>query len=141
MLDLNLGVMLIIAGIFLVTMVLLKIWLFDPLVKFMDEREAKLKAELEMIKQNADETKEIEEEIQEILKLARDDARKTVEEAKLKALEEAEKVKAVKQREIEEAKETLSLMLAKEKEEMLKELLKDKEEIKELLQNKIRNAA
>ncbi|WP_457560523.1 F0F1 ATP synthase subunit B family protein [Caminibacter sp.] len=141
MLDLNFSVMLIEAFIFLVTMVLLKIWLFDPLVKFMDEREAKLKTELEMIKQNADETKEIEEEIQEILKLAREDARKTVEEARLKATAEAEKLKEIKIREIEEAKESLRLMLQKEKEEMLKELLKDKEEIKKLLENKIRNAA
>ena len=42
MLDLNIGVMLIEAGIFLVTMILLKKWLFDPLVTFMDEREKKL---------------------------------------------------------------------------------------------------
>ena len=141
MLDLNIGVMLIEAGIFLITMVLLKMWLFNPLVKFMDEREAKLKTELEMISKNTEETKEIEEEIQTILKLARDDARKIVEEAKMKASEEAERIKALKAREIEEAKESLKLELQKEKEKILNELLKDKEDIKSLIENKIRKAA
>jgi len=122
-------------------MVLLKIWLFDPLVKFMDEREEKLKKELEMISKNTEETKELEEEIQTILNLARDDARKIVEEARSKATEEAERIKAIKVREIEEAKESLKLELQKEKEKILKELLKDKEEIKSLLENKLRKAA
>jgi F-type H+-transporting ATPase subunit b len=141
MLDLNIGVMLIMAGIFLITMVLLKIWLFDPLVTFMDEREKKLQTELEMISKNTEETREIEDEIKTILKLAREDARKIVEEARLKASEEAEKLKAIKVREIEDAKESLRLSLKKEKEDLIKILLKDKDEIKALIENKIRNAA
>ena len=141
MLDMNLGVMLLIAAIFLITMWFLKIWLFDPLVKFMDEREEKLKKELEMINQNAEETKEIEEEIKTILQLAREDEKRIIEEARAKALEEANKIKAIKQREIEEAKESLKLMLEQEKEKLLAELLKDKEEIKKLVENKIRNVA
>ena len=141
MLDINIGVMLLIAAIFLVTMWLLKIWLFDPLVKFMDEREEKLKKELEMINQNTEETKEIEEEIKTILQLAREDEKRILDEARAKAIEEAERIKAIKQREIEEAKESLRLMLEKEKEKILNELLKDKEEIKKLVQNKIRNVA
>ncbi len=141
MLDLNIGLMLIMAGIFLITMVLLKIWLFEPLVKFMDEREKRLKEELEMISKNTEETKEIEDEIKTILKLAREDARRIVEEARLKASEEAEKLKAIKVKEIEEAKESLRLMLEKEKADLIKELSKDKDEIRSLIENKIRNAA
>jgi len=141
MLDINIGVMLLIAAIFLVTMWLLKIWLFDPLVKFMDEREEKLKKELEMINQNTEETKEIEEEIKTILQLAREDEKRILDEARAKALEEAQRIKAIKQREIEEAKESLRIILEKEKEKILNELLKDKEEIKKLVENKIRNVA
>ena len=141
MLDINIGVMLLIAAIFLVTMWLLKIWLFDPLVKFMDEREEKLKKELEMINQNTEETKEIEEEIKTILQLAREDEKRILDEARTKALEEAQRIKAIKQREIEEAKESLRIILEKEKEKILNELLKDKEEIKKLVENKIRNVA
>jgi len=141
MLDINIGVMLLIAAIFLVTMWLLKIWLFDPLVKFMDEREEKLKKELEMINQNTEETKAIEEEIKTILQLAREDEKRILDEARAKAIEEAERIKAIKQREIEEAKESLRIILEKEKEKILNELLKDKEEIKKLVENKIRNVA
>jgi len=141
MLDINIGVMLLIAAIFLVTMWLLKIWLFDPLVKFMDEREEKLKKELEMINQNTEETKEIEEEIKTILQLAREDEKRILDEARAKAIEEAQRIKAIKQREIEEAKESLRIILEKEKEKILNELLKDKEEIKKLVENKIRNVA
>jgi len=141
MLDINIGVMLLIAAIFLVTMWFLKMWLFDPLVQFMDEREEKLKKELEMINQNTEETKEIEEEIKTILQLAREDEKRIIDEARAKAIEEAERIKAIKQKEIEDAKESLKLMLEKEKEKILNELLKDKEEIKKLVENKIRNAA
>jgi len=141
MLDLNIGVMLVVAGIFLVTMVLLKMWLFDPLVKFMDEREKQLKEELQMINANADESKKIEEEIKEILSLARDDAKRIINEAKEKALKESEKLKSAKIKEIEEAKESFRLMIEKEKEDMLKELLKEKDSFKSLIENKIRNAA
>ena len=141
MLDLNFGVMLIIAGIFFITLILLKVWLFDPLVAFMDEREKRLEEELKMISQNSEETKELEEEIKEILKLAREDASKIINEAKLKALEEAEKIKAIKVREIEDAKESLRLMLEKEKKDLLNQLLPQKDEIKSLIEKKIRNAA
>ncbi len=141
MLDLNIGVMLIIAGIFFITMYLLKIWLFDVLVPFMDERERKFQEELNLAQVYEEEAKKFEEEVKEILRLAREDASKIIQEIKLKALEEAEKLKAIKQREIEEAKESLKLILQKEKEKILKELLPQKEEIKQLVEKKLRDAA
>ncbi len=141
MLDLNFGVMLIIAGIFFVTMILLKIWLFDPLVKFMDEREETLKKELQMISENTEETQKIEEEIKTILKLARDDAKKILEEARIKAIEEAERIKMLKNKELEEAKESLFLILQQEKEKILNDLLSEKDNIKALIEKKIRNVA
>ena len=141
MLDLNIGVMLIMAGIFFVTLIFLKMWLFEPLVKFMDEREEKLKEQMSMISKNSDDTKEIEEEIKAVLKEARDEAKKIITEAKNKALAEAEELKAVKVNEIEEAKERLRAELEKEKEALLSELLKDRDDVKSLIENKIRNAA
>ena len=141
MLTLNFGVMLIIAGIFFVTMILLKMWLFDPLVKFMDEREETLKKELQMISENTEETQKIEEDIKTILKLARDDAKKILEEARIKAIEEAERIKALKRKELEEAKESLFLTLKEEKEKILNELLQEKESIKMLIEKRIRDVA
>jgi F-type H+-transporting ATPase subunit b len=141
MLDLNIGVMLIEAGIFLVTMVLLKMWLFEPLVKFMDEREAKLKESLAMINSNEEDTKKLEEEIEEILANARHEAKKIREEAKEKALKDAEELKAKALAKIEEAKKELEKEIQAEKEKILKTLTASKDELKVAVENKIRNAA
>ncbi|AZV46014.1 ATPase [Nautilia sp. PV-1] len=141
MLDLNIGVMLIEAGIFLVTLILLKIWLFEPLVKFMDEREEKLRKSLEMINANTEDTKELEEEIQKVLAKAKKEAKEIRDEARAKAQAEAAEMKAKRLAEIEAAKEELAKEIQAEKERILSELAGSKEEIKTLVENKIRNAA
>jgi len=141
MLDLNIGVMLIEAGIFLVTMILLKMWLFDPIVKFMDEREEKLKKSLEMINANSEDSKELEEEIQKVLANAKKEAKAIRDEARAKALAEAADMKAKRTAEIEAAKEELIKEIQAEKERIIAELSGSKEEIKKLVENKIRNAA
>ena len=141
MLDLNIGVMLIEAGIFLITMILLKKWLFDPLVSFMDEREAKLKKDLEMIEKNSEDTAEIEAEIEKILADARHKAREIIDEAKAKALQEAAEIKAKKEAEIEAAKAELEKEIQKEKEEIIKALTSEANTFKSMIENKIRNVA
>jgi len=141
MLDLNIGVMLIEAGIFLVTMILLKMWLFDPLVKFMDEREEKLKKSFEIINSNSEDSKELESEIQKVLAEAKKEAKAIRDEARAKAQAEANELKAKRLAEIEEAKEELRKEIENEKEKILSELGVSKEEIKTIVENKIRNAA
>jgi F-type H+-transporting ATPase subunit b len=141
MLDLNIGVMLIEAGIFLVTLVLLKKWLFDPLVAFMDEREKKLQKSLEMINANTEDTKELEEEIEKILAKAKKEAKTIRDEARAKAQKEANEMKAKRLAEIEAAKEELAKEIKAEKEKIIAKLSGSKEEIKHLVENKIRNAA
>ena len=141
MLDLNLGVMLIEAGIFLVTMILLKKWLFDPLVAFMDERERKLQKSLEMINVNTEDTKELEEEIEKVLAKAKKEAKAIRDEARAKAQKEANEMKAKRMAEIEAAKKELAKEIKAEKEKILAELSGSKEEVKKLVENKIRNAA
>ena len=141
MLDLNLGVMLIEAGIFLVTLILLKMWLFDPLVKFMDEREEKLKKSLEMINSNSENSKELEEKIEEVLAKAKHEAKLIRDEARAKAISEANEMKSKRLAEIEEAKKVLVKEIEAEKEKILSELSNVSNEIKEQVENKIRNAA
>ena len=141
MLDLNVGVMLIEAGIFLITMILLKKWLFDPLVTFMDEREAKLKRDLEMIEKNSEDTAKIEAEIEKILSEARHEARVIIDAAKEKALKEANEIKTKKIAEIEAAKEELAKEIQKEKEAIIEALSKEANTFKDMIENKIRNAA
>ena len=141
MLDLNIGVMLIEAGIFLVTLVLLKKWLFDPLVAFMDEREKKLQKSLEMINANTEDTKELEEEIEKILAKAKKEAKTIRDEARAKAIAEANEIKGKIVAEIEKAKEELVEEIKAEKEKIIAKMNENKDEIKSLVENKIRNAA
>ncbi len=141
MLDLNIGVMLIEAGIFLITMILLKKWLFEPLLSFMDEREAKLKRDLEMIAKNSEDTAGIEAEIEKILTDARHQARAILDEAREKALKEANEIKSKKVAEIEAAKEELVKEIQKEKEAIINALSQEKNTFKEMIENKIRNVA
>jgi len=141
MLDLNIGVMLIEAGIFLVTLALLKIWLFDPLVKFMDEREEKLKKSMEMINSNSEDSKEFEAKIQKVLAEAKKEAKAIRDEARAKAQVEANEMKKRMAADIEAAKKELAKEIQEEKEKILSLLEADKEEVKTLIENKIRNAA
>jgi len=73
--------------------------------------------------------------------LAREDAKKILDEARMKAIEEAERIKSIKKQELEEAKESLILTLQKEKEKLLSELLNEKENVKTLIEKKIRDVA
>ena len=141
MLDLNIGVMLIEAGIFLVTLVFLKKWLFDPLVAFMDEREKKLQKSLEMINANTEDTKEFEEEIEKVLAKAKKEAKTIRDEARAKAIAEANEIKGKIVAEIEKAKEELVEEIKAEKEKIIAKMNENKDEIKSLVENKIRNAA
>jgi len=141
MLDLNVGVMLVEAGIFLVTLILLKIWLFEPLVKFMDEREEKLKKSLEMINANTEDSKELEEEIKRVIAEAKKEAKAIRDEARAKAQAEALEMKVKRLAEIEDAKVQLAKEIEEEKEKILQALSQEKEDIKSLVENKIRNAA
>ena len=141
MLDLNIGVMLIEAGIFLITLILLKMWLFDPLLKFMEKRDVELKKKLEMAESNLNEAKQLEKEINEVLDKARKEAKAIREEAKAKALKEADKMKITILLEIEEAKVKLAEEIAKEKEKIVESLRDEKEDIKTVIENKLRNVA
>jgi F-type H+-transporting ATPase subunit b len=122
-------------------MILLKKWLFDPLVAFMDERERKLQKSLEMINVNTEDTKELEEEIEKVLAKAKKEAKAIRNEARAKAQKEANEMKAKRMAEIEAAKKELAKEIKAEKEKILAELSGSKEEVKKLVENKIRNAA
>ncbi len=140
MLDLNIGVMLIEVGIFLITLVLLKKFLFDPLVSFMDEREERLKKALELASSNSDDVKKLEQEIEEILASARSEARNIVSVAKEKASKEAEELISRVDKEIEEAKKELEVELKNETEAILNSLLKDRDVVKNAIENKLKVA-
>ena len=63
--------MLLVFVVFLLTMILLNVWLFKPLIGFMDEREATLRKDLDSISSSDTQVQEIQQQIQDILSDAR----------------------------------------------------------------------
>ncbi|MRJ06560.1 MAG: ATPase [Epsilonproteobacteria bacterium] len=141
MLDINVGLMLFEAGIFLITLVLLNKWLFQPLVKFMEERDAKLKQSLNQIEGNSEEVEKLQKEIEEILHRARVDANRIREEARLEAVKQAEVMKMEKMEELEKAKAQLQREIEQEKRELMEALQKEEPQLKALLETKFKGVA
>ena len=141
MLDIKLSVMLIEAGIFLVTLILLDQWLFKPLLSFMDKRDAKLADELKSISSNTNEVKQYEEEIAKILENAKSEANKI----KKLAIDEAKKEAGIKVEEevkkLEVSKEEFYKALEAKREELLKELETSSSELKSMLSSKLKGIA
>ncbi|RUM73112.1 MAG: F0F1 ATP synthase subunit B' [Sulfurovum sp.] len=95
MLDLHLPLMLFVLALFLVLLVLLNTMLFQPLVKFMDDRERSIAKDLEAAKELSSSSDELEKKAQEIIDAAKNEAAKirqaTIEEEKKLATHKAEK--------------------------------------------------
>ena len=141
MLDISLVVMLIEAGIFLVTLILLNQWLFKPLLNFMEQRDAKLEDELKSVSNNTNEAKKYEEEIAQILENAKSEAAKI----KKAALEEAKKA-AVSMVEsevskIEAERKAFYSQLEDKKADLAKVLDANSNELKEVLSKKLKGIA
>jgi len=141
MLDINVGVMLIESGIFLVTLFLLNQWLFKPLLTHMEEREAKLESQKAAVSNNADETKKYEEEIAKILETAKFEANQIKKVATNEANEKAISMVESELKRIEEAKKAFSKQLEEEENNLKAVLEKESADLKEVLSSKIKGIA
>jgi F-type H+-transporting ATPase subunit b len=141
MLDISLIVMLIEAGIFLVTLILLNIWLFQPLLSFMDRREAKLKDDLKAASNNNEEAQKYEQEIASIIERAKAEAAKIRKEALDEAKEEASKLVDSEAAKIEAAKAAFNEELISKKAELAKILEAESSVVKEMLSKKLKGIA
>jgi len=141
MLDISLITMLIEAGIFLVTLILLNQWLFQPLLSFMEKRDAKLADELKSVSNNTDEAKKYEEEIASILDNAKTEANNikklATDEAKKEAISMVES--AVKK--IEAEKTAFYAELDAKKAELANVLESNSNELKNMLSTKLKGIA
>ncbi|PAF53460.1 hypothetical protein BKH42_05920 [Helicobacter sp. 13S00482-2] len=72
--------MLLVFGVFLVTVFLLNIWLYKPLLRFMDRREASIAQDLEDIQQSDQEIIRIDEEIKQVIEDARVQSAQIIEQ-------------------------------------------------------------
>ena len=141
MLDISIVVMLIEAGIFLVTLFLLNQWLFQPLLSFMDKRDAKLQEELKAVSSNTDEAKQYEEEIASIIENAKAKASKIKKEAIEEAKKEATTMVESEVSKIEGAKATFNKELEAKKAELKSALEANSAELKDMLSTKLKGIA
>jgi F-type H+-transporting ATPase subunit b len=141
MLDISLVVMLIEAGIFLVTLILLNTWLFQPLLSFMDKREAKLQNELKAASNNTEEAQKYEKEIASIIENAKLEASKIKKEALDTAKKEATQLVDSEVSKIEAAKTAFNQELISKKAELAKVLETESVTLKDMLSKKFKGIA
>jgi len=141
MLDINLVTMLIETGIFLVTLILLNQWLFQPLLSFMEQRDAKLKEELKAVSNNTDEAKQYEEEIASILEKAKAKANNIRKAATEEAKKEAKVMVENAIKAIDAKKEAFYADLEAKKSELANVLEANSNELKNMLSTKLKGIA
>jgi len=141
MLDISLVVMLVEAGIFLVTLILLNQWLFKPLLGFMESRDAKLEKELKNVSNNTNEAKKYEEEIAKILENAKSEAMKIKKVASEEAKKEAVSMVESEVSKIEVERKSFYSQLENKKIELSKILEANSKELQEVLSNKLKGIA
>ena len=103
MLDISPVLLLVVAGIFLVLLVLLNKILYRPLLDFMHSRDESIKKDLQSLDKNSDEVKSLHEEAQSIISKAKAEAAKIRQEAYEGAKEMAEKKLELKKSELEKS--------------------------------------
>jgi len=136
MLDISVSLMLTVAVVFMVLLVLLNSWLYQPLMAFMDERDKNIRKDLESVNANTSEIDELRAKAEEVIANAKSEAAalraRTIEESKLLAEEKIE----AKKRELEEKYSEFLVSLKKEEESLRNELLSQMPLFKESLKAK-----
>jgi len=136
MLDIHLPLMLFVLALFLTLLVLLNNMLFQPLVKFMDDRDASIAKDLEAAKGLSGNTDELNVKADEIISNAKNEAasmrQKAIDDEKTLAASKVE----TKQSEIDKEYEEFVKNLASEKENLKNELLSQMPLFKESLKAK-----
>ncbi|ETD23879.1 F0F1 ATP synthase subunit B family protein [Helicobacter macacae] len=130
--------MLLVFVVFLLTMVLLNVWLFKPLIGFMDEREATLRKDLDSISSSDTQVQEIQQQIQDILSDARARSSEILQKATSDAKSHYEANLQKKQEELAKKLQDFRANLEKQKEVSKKELLAHLGEFEDALKLKIK---
>ena len=130
--------MLLVFVVFLLTMILLNVWLFKPLIGFMDEREATLRKDLDSISSSDTQVQEIQQQIQDILSDARARSSEILQKATSDAKSHYEANLQKKQEELAKKLQDFRANLDKQKEVSKKELLAHLGEFENALKLKIK---
>jgi len=136
MLDIHLPLMLFVLALFLTLLVVLNRMLFQPLLKFMDDRDRSIAKDLEAAKGLSGNSDELNTKAEENLSKAKSEAaairQKAIEEEKTLAASRVE----TKQAELDKAYAEFTKKLASEKENLKNELLSQMPLFKESLKAK-----
>jgi len=136
MLDIHLPLMLFVLALFLTLLVVLNRMLFQPLLKFMDDRDRSIAKDLEAAKGLSGNSDELNAKAEENLSKAKSEAaairQKAIEEEKTLAASKVE----TKQAELDKAYAEFTKKLASEKENLKNELLSQMPLFKESLKAK-----
>jgi len=136
MLDIEPSLMLVVAVVFLVMLILLNSWLYQPLLAFMDERDKSIRKDLENIDSTGSDVEELKAKTEAIITEAKNEAAalraKTIEESKLLAMSKVE----AKKEELEKRYQEFLVELKKEEEQLKSELLSQMPLFKESLKAK-----
>ncbi len=136
MLDISLGLLVLTAVIFFILLFLLNSWLYQPLLRFMQERDESIARDLENADTNEDVTKKLLQEAQDVVAQAKSEASRMKSEAievvKAEVAVEIEKKKA----ELEKRYEAFVEELKKEEEVVRSTLISQMPLFKEALKAK-----
>ena len=136
MLDIHLPLMLFVLALFLTLLVVLNRMLFQPLLKFMDDRDRSIAKDLEAAKGLSGNSDELNAKAEENISNAKSEAaairQKAIEEEKALAASKIE----TKQSELDKAYAEFTATLATEKENLKNELLSQMPLFKESLKAK-----
>ena len=124
--------------VFLITMILLNVWLFKPLIGFMDEREATLRKDLDLVSSSDTQVQEIQQQIQDILSTAKNHSSEILQKATNDAKNLYEASMQKKQEELAKKLQDFRVNLDKQKEVSKKELLGSLGEFEDALKLKIK---
>lgn len=130
--------MLLVFVVFLLTMILLNVWLFKPLIGFMDERESTLRKDLDLVSSSDTQVQEIQQQIQDILSDARARSSEILQKATSDAKSHYEANLQKKQEELAKKLQDFRANLEKQKEVSKKELLAHLGEFEDALKLKIK---
>ena len=136
MLDISPGLLILTAVVFLSLIVLLNNMLYKPLVRYMDEREASIKRDLESAVSNEDASHKLLAEAQEIIAQAKSEAARIKHESLEAAKAEVAQKIASKKAELEAKEAEFMQALAKEEEQVKAALISQLPLFKEALKAK-----
>jgi len=137
MLDLNPGLMLFVLIIFFSLLFLLNQMLFQPLLKFMDDRNATIAADLKNAEEMAGSNDELNTKADTVLGEARAEANAIREKATSEAKALAESKIESKVKELDGNHQTFLTELATEQDELKKSLASELPQLKKSLQTKL----